>query len=281
MSRLGDWALSFQNLASYPITVEPEWLDLFPSGTPLRPWSYNDIENAGQPAANLPGDLKNEGITIGMVLDQVDDAGQVKNSYLVIDDSNLVVFNSTAARLYQDAPPSKKFPTEMFKYVEPVRAVFIGDDWPDVEDFESPEWFDESRDAAIRTVLCAAMDTTDRANPKFDLVTMPEKRAIEASYDAESLQSPKGPSTTRSVTVAGGSGALLALTSGGGGEAASYVFISDLGFRHSLGDVPAVSMNALGWQPSEAASVPRAWGELIPPGSEMSPKAAATSVGIK
>ena len=114
VSRLGDWALSFQNLASYPITVEPEWLDLFPSGTPLRPWSYNDIENAGQPAANLPGDLKKEGITIGMVLDQVDDAGQVKNSYLVIDDSNLVVFNSTAARLYQDAPPSKKFPTEMF-----------------------------------------------------------------------------------------------------------------------------------------------------------------------
>ena len=67
VSRLGDWALSFQNLASYPITVEPEWLDLFPSGTPLRPWSYNDIENAGQPATNLPGDLKNEGITIGMV----------------------------------------------------------------------------------------------------------------------------------------------------------------------------------------------------------------------
>ena len=281
MSRLGDWALSFQNLASYPITVEPEWLDLFPSGTPLRPWSYNDIENAGQPATNLPGDLKNEGITIGMVLDQVDSAGQVKNSYLVIDDSNLVVFNSTAARLYQDAPPSKKFPTEMFKYVEPVRAVFVGDDWPDVEDFEAPEWFDESRDAASRTVLCAKMDTTDHAKPQFDLVTMPEKRAIEASYDAESLQSPKGPSTTRNVTVAGGSGALLALTSGGGGEAASYVFVSDLGFRHSLGDVPTVSMNALGWSASEAASVPRAWGELIPPGSEMSPKAAATSVGLK
>ena len=127
-----------------------------------------------------------------MVLDQVDSTGQVKNSYLVIDDSNLVVFNSTAARLYQDAPPSKKFPTEMFKYVEPVRAVFVGDDWPAVEDFESPEWFDESRDAASRTVLCAQMDTTDRLNPTFDLVTMPEKRAIEASYDAESLQSPKG-----------------------------------------------------------------------------------------
>ena len=281
VSRLGDWALSFQNLTSYPITVEPEWLDLFPSGTPLRPWSYNDIENAGQPAKNLPGDLKNEGITIGMVLDQVDSTGQVKNSYLVIDDSNLVVFNSTAARLYQDAPPSKKFPTEMFKYVEPVQAVFVGDDWPAVEDFESPEWFDESREASSRTVLCAAMDTTDRAKPTFDLVTMPEKRAIEASYDAESLQSPKGPSTTRNVTVAGGSGALLALTSGGGGEAASYVFISDMGFRHSLGDVPSVSMNALGWQASEAASVPRAWGELIPPGSEMSPKAAATSVGLK
>ena len=281
VSRLGDWALSFQNLASYPITVEPEWLDLFPSGTPLRPWSYNDIENAGQPAENLPGDLKNEGITIGMVLDQVDSAGQVKNSYLVIDDSHLVVFNSTAARLYQDAPPSKKFPTEMFKYVEPVQAVFVGEDWPDVEDFEAPEWFDESRDAASRTVLCAKMDNTDRLNPKFDLVTMPEKRAIEASYDAESLQSPKGPSTTRNVTVAGGSGALLALTSGGGGEAASYVFISDMGFRHSLGDVPSVSMNALGWSASEAASVPRAWGELIPPGSEMSPKAAAASVGLK
>ena len=281
VSRLGDWALSFQNLTSYPITVEPEWLDLFPSGTPLRPWSYNDIENAGQPATNLPGDLKNEGITIGMVLDQVDSAGQVKNSYLVIDDSNLVVFNSTAARLYQDAPPSKKFPTEMFKYVEPVRAVFVGDDWPDAQDFESPEWSDESRDAASRTVLCAQMDTTDRANPKFDLVTMPEKRAIEASYDAESLQSSKGPFTTRNVTVAGGSGALLALTSGGGGEAASYVFISDMGFRHSLGDVPSVSMNALGWSASEAASVPRAWGELIPPGAEMSPKAAASSVGIK
>ena len=216
-----------------------------------------------------------------MVLDQVDSAGQVKNSYLVIDDSNLVVFNSTAARLYQDAPPSKKFPTEMFKYVEPVQAVFVGDDWPDVEDFEAPEWFDESRDAASRTVLCAKMDNTDRLNPKFDLVTMPEKRAIEASYDAESLQSPKGPSTTRNVTVAGGSGALLALTSGGGGEAASYVFISDMGFRHSLGDVPSVSMKALGWSASDAVSVPRAWGELIPPGSEMSPKAAAASVGLK
>ena len=80
----------------------------------------------------------------------------------------------------------------MFKYVEPVRAVFVGDDWPDVEDFESPEWFDESRDASSRTVLCAAMDTTDRANPTFDLVTMPEKRAIEASYDAESPAVPEG-----------------------------------------------------------------------------------------
>jgi len=37
VSRLGDWALSFQNLASYPITVEPEWLDHFPLGVPPPP----------------------------------------------------------------------------------------------------------------------------------------------------------------------------------------------------------------------------------------------------
>ncbi len=61
----------------YPIAVEPEWPDLFPSGTPTA-WSYNDIENAGRPATNLPGDHEARGITIGMVLDQVDSASRVK-----------------------------------------------------------------------------------------------------------------------------------------------------------------------------------------------------------
>lgn len=154
-SRLGDWALFFQNLTSYPIIVESEWFDLFLSDAPLRPWSYSDIEDAGQPVTNLPDDLKNEGIAIGTVLGRADSTGQVRNSYLVIDDSNLVVFNSTMVCLYQNALPLEKSPTEMFKYVEPARAVFVGGDRPAVEGFESPEWFDENRDTASRMVLYA------------------------------------------------------------------------------------------------------------------------------
>lgn len=104
---------------------------------------------------NLSDNLKNESITIGMVPNRVGSTGRVKSSYLMIDDSNLVIFNSTAAHLYQNTPSSRKFPTEMFEYVEPIRAIFAGDDWSAVEDFESPEWFDGSRDMAGRTVLCA------------------------------------------------------------------------------------------------------------------------------
>ena len=152
VSRLGDWVLSFQNRTAYPIIVEPEWLDLFPSGTRLKPWSYSDIPNAGEPARNLPGPLKNENLTIGTVVEQINSNGEVLNSYLVINDSDLAVFNSTAAKLYQDAPKVEQYPTEMFKDVAPVQADFIGEDWPTVEDFANPEWKDDKLDAASRTV---------------------------------------------------------------------------------------------------------------------------------
>lgn len=279
VSRLGDWVLSFQNRTAYPIIVEPEWLDLFPSGTRLKPWSYSDIPNAGEPARNLPGPLKNENLTIGTVVEQINSNGEVLNSYLVINDSDLAVFNSTAAKLYQDAPKVEQYPTEMFKDVAPVQADFIGEDWPTVEDFANPEWKDDKLDASSRTVLCTKMDTKDKTVPQFGLYTMKEQRAIQASYDAESVSATGGPTTSRTVTVVGGSGVVAALTAGGG-DAGAYVFISDMGYRHSLGDAPAISLKALGWTSDDVAMIPQAWGNIIPPGSELTPQAAATSAGL-
>ena len=278
-SRESEWALAFQNIIAYPIDVEPEWLELFPSGTQLRSWSYHDIPNAGQPATKLPGSLKDKGLTIGMVVDQIDSNGQVLNSYLVVDEANLAVFNSTAARLYKDAPTGKQLPTEEFKDIAPVHADFIGEDWPPYEHFAQAEWANDKRDSATQTVVCAKMDTTDHAVPKIGLYTMPKKDADAASYDPESLNATTGPVTTRKVTVGGGSGALVAI-SPGGGEAAAYGFVSDLGYFHSLGDVPSTSIKLLGWTQADATAIPQAWSNLIPQGAELTPKAAAASVGL-
>ena len=108
---------------------------------------------------------------------------------------------------------------------------------------------------------------------------MPHQRAVQASYDAESVNSPSGPTTTRTVTVAGGSGALVAITSAGS-QAAAYAFVSDQGYIHSLGATPTVSMNALGWKQDDVAAIPETWANLIPPGTDMTPQAAASSVGL-
>ena len=173
----------------------------------------------------------------------------------------MAVFNSTAAKLYQDAPKVEQYPTEMFKDVAPVQADFIGEDWPAVDDFANPEWKDDKLDAASRTVLCTKMDTKDKTVPQFGLYTMKEQRAIQASYDAESVSATGGPTTSRTVTVAGGSGVVAALTAGGG-------------------DAPAISLKALGWTSDDVAMIPQAWGNIIPPGSELTPQAAATSAGL-
>lgn len=278
-SRLGDWALSFQNRIGYPVEVEPQWAELFPAGTPLKPWSYYDIPGHGQPATDLPGPLKNENLTVGTVIQQMNSSGEVLNSYLVISSSQLAVFNSTASRLYQDAPPTKSFSTDMFKDVTPVHADFIGEDWPPYENFANVEWADPKADAQTRTSLCARMSTVDRASPTITLGVMPKQRAVQAAYDAESVSSPSGPTTTRAATVAGGSGALVAITSGGG-RAAAYAFVSDMGYIHSLGTVPSASINALGWAQSDAVVIPEAWALLIPSGTDMTPQAAAESVGL-
>lgn len=83
-----------------------------------------------------------------------------QNSYLVVNSSQLAVFNSTAARLYRDAPATRQFDTDMFKDVTPVHADFIGEDWPDYEDFSDPVWDDQKADASNRTALCAQMTTS-------------------------------------------------------------------------------------------------------------------------
>lgn len=278
-SRQSEWALAFQNIMGYPIEAEPAWVDLFPSGTPLKSWSYSDIPNAGQPANELPGPLKNENLTIGTVIQQTSTNGEVLNSYLVLTSSQLAVFNSTASRLYKDAPPTRPFPTDMFKDVTPVHADFIGEDWPLYEHFADAQWADPKADASSRTALCAQMSTTDHAVPQLGLYVMPHQRAVQAAYDAESVSSTSGPTTTRTVTVAGGSGALVAITSGGG-EAAAYAFVSDQGHMHSLGASPSASINALGWAQTDASAIPEAWALLIPPGTDLTPQAAATSVGL-
>ena len=276
-SRLSDWTLAFQNRIGYPVESDPQWVDLFPSGTPLKSWSYSDIPNAGAPATDLPGPLKDANLTIGTVIEQTDTKGQVQNSYLVVNSSQLAVFNSTAARLYRDAPATRQFDTDMFKDVTPVHADFIGEDWPDYEDFSDPVWDDQKADASNRTALCAQM-TTSAQTPKLGLYTMPQQRAVEASYDPESVSSPS-PTTNRSVTVAGGTGALVAITSAGS-QAAAYAFVSDQGYIHSLGPTPMVPIKALGWTQDKVSTIPEAWANIIPPGSDLTPQAAAASVGL-
>ena len=276
-SRLSDWVLAFQNRVGYPVEADPQWVDLFPSGTPLKSWSYSDIPNAGAPATDLPGPLKDANLTIGTVIEQTNTKGEVQSAYLVVNSSQLAVFNSTAARLYRDAPATRQFDTDMFKDVTPVHADFIGEDWPAYDDFSDPVWDDQKADASNRTALCAQM-TTSNTTPKLGLYTMPRQRAIEASYDPESVSS-SSPTTNRSVTVAGGSGALVAITSAGS-QAAAYAFVSDQGYIHSLGPTPMVSMKALGWTEENVSTIPEAWANIIPPGSDMTPQAAASSVGL-
>lgn len=276
-SRLSDWTLAFQNRIGYPVESDPQWVDLFPSGTPLKSWSYSDIPNAGAPATDLPGPLKDANLTIGTVIEQTDTKGEVQNSYLVVNSSQLAVFNSTAARLYRDAPATRQFDTDMFKDVTPVHADFIGEDWPDYEDFSDPVWDDQKADASNRTALCAQMTTSAQA-PKLGLYTMPHQRAVEASYDPESVSSPS-PTTNRSVTVAGGTGALVAITSAGS-QAAAYAFVSDQGYIHSLGPNPMVPIKALGWTQDKVSVIPEAWANIIPSGSDLTPQAAASSVGL-
>ena len=276
-SRLSDWVLAFQNRVGYPVEADPQWVDLFPSGTPLKSWSYSDIPNAGAPATDLPGPLKDANLTIGTVIEQTNTKGEVQSAYLVVNSSQLAVFNSTAARLYRDAPATRQFDTDMFKDVTPVHADFIGEDWPAYDDFSDPVWDDQKADASNRTALCAQM-TTSNTTPKLGLYTMPRQRAIEASYDPESVSS-SSPTTNRSVTVAGGSGALVAITSAGS-QAAAYAFVSDQGYIHSLGPTPMVSMKALGWTEENVSTIPEAWANIIPPGSDLTPQAAASSVGL-
>lgn len=259
-----------------PVQVEAAWLDLFVKGSDLAPLS---IEDAGLPAENMPERLASARIgTIIEVRNDADD-GSPSRSYIVTGNGRIAALSSVARQMYElsDAYRSAGNPlTASLADIQDLGGTesFGPSDWPPTIDLEKV--------VDTESVPCANLVLTE-SGASTELLSMNALEATKAALgtsgtgtgsDATTMTKPSG-----TVTVRGGSGALVRASSGG--TLGSVIFISDMGKAHSLGENPADSIARLSWTADDLVTIPSAWARLVEPGEDMTAEAVWNTVSVQ
>jgi hypothetical protein len=230
--------------------VDAGWLALLATGADLAPF---ELPDAGQPAPGLPDSLGNA--VIGSVL-EVDRAGDTSR-YLVTGPRRLTPLSDVAWQLYLMGG-GRDLGTPI-----PAEVADLGD--LQVSDSAAvPAWpaaVGAGVDAGHR--VCASLREGD-GGATAALAQVP---APTASGD---------PSDTAGVSVAGGSGALVRVTTGG--SIGVVALVTDLGLSHGLEGDPADTLARLGYPATAVHDLPAAWLALVPAGVALSHDAAWATV---
>nr|WP_300144366.1 type VII secretion protein EccB [Propionicimonas sp.] len=228
--------------------VSGAWLDLFESGTEVRPLR---IPDAGQPAGNLPARLQTA--VIGSLIEV--EKGAAQRRYVISGPGRITPLSDFAYPLYQMGT-GVDFGNPLNATVAEISGLevrtegVVPTDWPaSVGDAVG----DEHR-------VCARLGEDD-GTPTTALAALP---ATQGVGDAAGVE------------VAGGSGALVRATSGGTLGAVSLV--TDPGLAYGIGGTPAETLARLQYTEADVHTVPAAWVALVPAGVTLSPEAAQQTV---
>ena len=243
------FALGLETAAQHP--VEAAWLNLYPEGSPLAPFS---VPQAGEPAGGGSDPLKD--FVIGGVL-EVDKDSEVRR-YLVTGAGQLAPLPEVAYRIYRlgegiAAAEPKAAQLASVSSARIAQSRRVPADWP-----SRP-----GRAVSADQRICAQLVSPDEgSNPALGSIP------VNPSAD-EPTQAP-------GVSVKGGSGALVRASSGGSLGATSIV--TDLGVAFGVGGEHDSTLAQLGYQRDSVHVIPAAWMSLIPAGVELSSAAAWATV---
>lgn len=245
------FALGLETAAQHP--VEATWLNLFPEGSPLAPFT---IPQAGEPAGGGSDPLKD--FVIGGVLEVGE--GTETRRYLVTGAGQLTPLSEVAYRVYRlgkGIAAAEPLPADFASVssAEVTQSRRLPSDWP-----ARP-----GKAVNAKHRVCAQLVATD-AGPAVALGSVP----VPANASANQ------PSEKPGVSVKGGSGALVRASSGGSVGATSIV--TDLGVAFGIGGEHDATLAQLGYQHDAVHVVPAAWMSLVPAGVELSSDAAWATV---
>ena len=249
--------------------VSGDWLSLFPGGSDLAPL---DVEGAGLPAEHLAASAG--AAVTGSVLEVDQDASA--RHYLVNADGTISPLSDLTLRLYQAGPSGSLADVPIALTLTQLSSLTV-----DPDGLAPADW-----PASVEAPALGA----DRT-PCAQLVVSGEASATSLISVPIDEDDPALPSTGRSaggtdsgaaavtVTVAGGSGALVRSTSGG--ALGAVMLITDAGSSFGLGDDPTDTLARLGYTDQDIVAVPEAWTSLVPAGIPLSAQAAWDTVAAR
>lgn len=260
--------------------VGGEWLNLFQWGSDLVPL---EIPDAGLPASGLPARLSTA--VIGSVVEVEEGASQRR--YVVTGNATMAPLSDVAHRLFQIGRSGTIAGNPLQATVAEVSGVTVDpagpapSDWPAT--LEAP--------VSQSGVPCATLVTGEGASSTAlgSVPADPEGALASSTTVDEGDAASPGPGNAQSggaagaagatVTVKGGSGALVRTTSGG--TLGAIMLITDAGTSHGLGDEPSDSLARLGYTDADVTPLPAPWAALVPGGVTLSADAAWETVGSR
>ncbi len=245
-------ALGLEGVADQP--VEADWLALFEEGTELAPLNVKD---AGTPVSGMPHALKSA--VLGSVV-EVKDGSSVRR-FLVVGDGALAPLTDVAWALYQISPAGTLMGEPISVSVADIADLDVNQespapaDWPQTIGTPTP----------ANASPCGSLVVTD-AGVSVKLGSIPVEDDVADQ-----------PQPT--LTVNGGSGALVRTTSGG--TLGATMLITDDGLAHGLGANPTDTLARLGYQADDVQVIPAAWAALVPTGVDLTAETAWETVGVQ
>lgn len=233
--------------------VEASWLNLYPEGSPLAPFS---IPQAGEPAGRGSEPLKD--FVIGGVL-EVGKGSEVRR-YLVTGAGQLTPLPEVAYRIYRlgegiAAAEPKAADLARVSAAKITQSRRVPADWPS----------QPGRFVGGDYRICAQLVSSEAGgNPALGSIPVPANPSADQPTEAPG------------VSVKGGSGALVRASSGGSLGATSIV--TDLGVAFGVGGEHDSTLAQLGYQREAVHVIPAAWMSLVPAGVELSSAAAWATV---
>ncbi|QWW19826.1 type VII secretion protein EccB [Schaalia sp. 19OD2882] len=261
-----------------PREVTAQWLDTFEEGSPLTPL---ELENPGAAVAGLPPSLGTA--KLGSVIEVSGDATQQSaRAYLVVGDRTITPLTDLALRLYRISKAGQAVGSPLKATVADVADLTVTDKTPYPADW--PATVADS--VPLDDFACSQLVKDDYGKLRTTLVSLSSAdlaRALQGTEQQSGQQS--GAAATEngqlpagdSVTVRGGSGALVQANAGG--TLGAVMLVSDAGTIHGFGEDPSTTLGRLGYTQSDVLPIPAAWTALIPEGSPLDPAGVWATVG--
>ncbi|RRD41918.1 type VII secretion protein EccB [Buchananella hordeovulneris] len=228
-------------LETAPRTQVPAaWLSIFTTGSPLTALT---LTNVGQPTTGMPPKLADA--SIGTIVEVAEE--NTSRFYVVSAPQTLAPLSPVAKAMYGLNKSDALTQTPLSVTVADIAQLQV-----DADGVAPADW-----------PTSISLPTTPGLLPCLRLTTQEETLSAQLA----ALPVPKEDLGANPVTVGGGSGALVRLTTGG--DLGAVSFISDIGKSHSLGADPTSTLAHLGWSPEDIVDIPAAWGKLVPAGGTM------------